>query len=338
MQRHWMMALAVALLAGCTATIPIMHYPTFAEFDELDAIGVQAFTVLPRKDHRNLGAILAGKLAAELKLNGTYSTVYNLGSRSGHPSVQAIITGSVIEFGIDQRTRYELEPVHYTDEFGQQRVDSYQETAHSALEVTLAVMAQLVRSDGEILHATTKPISATIVSEGTPPPMSADACVNRAIDEVIDQLLVEFAVTNATVTVTMDDAMFTAGPKAQGQWPRQTIFTAEDSINVVIVLPPQVDRNEFMLTLRRADNPEVISSHLLTWSRDDSDRGWSASLDSAQLVDHGLGKYRLELSVSGSTPLLWCEFTLIETPPAPVVRVDIEVPEDTEVLPAQPAP
>jgi hypothetical protein len=315
------MALAAALLVGCTATIPITQYPTFAEFDELNAIGVQAFAVLPRTDRRNLGAILAGKLAARLKLNGTYATVYNLGYRSGHPSVQAMITGSVIEFAVDQRTHYQLQPIYYTDEFGQQRVDSYQETAHSTLEVKLAVMAQLVRNDGEILHATAEPVTATVTSEGTPPPMSADACVNRAIDEVIDQLLVEFAVTNASVTVVMNDAMYTAGERVEGQWVRKNVFTVDDSINVVIVLPPQVDRNEFMLTLRRADSPEVISSHLLTWNRSDSDRGWSASLDSAQLAGHGLGRYRLEISISGSTPLLWCEFTLKEAPPVPAEDV-----------------
>jgi hypothetical protein len=346
MMRHsWMMALALALLAGCTATIPISHYPTFAEFDEIDAVGVQAFTVLPETDRHNLGVLLAGKLSAALKVNGTYATVYNLGYRSTHPSIEAVITGSVIEFDVRERTNFNLRPVYRTDAQGVEQVDSYQEVPHRSIDVTLAVMAQLVRKDGEILHATTIPVSANVHSEGDPPPMSTDHCVNLVIDQVIEQLLTEFAITNTTVTVVIDDAIFTAGEPVEGNWVRQDTFVVGEQVNVVITLPPEVDRNEFMLVLRRADSPEVTSSHLLRWERAYSDSGWSASLDAARLAAHGLGRYRLELSISGSNPLLWCEFTLNDPPPVAPEPVEMapeqesesepEVAPGTEVLPAE---
>jgi hypothetical protein len=274
----------VFLLQGCGKHLRVNQYPPFYQ------PAIRQVAVLPfdnQTPHKNLGRIVAGRLASALALNGTYEVTRpgvidsllkekNMPelSKNDYPAVaaqlaklgkfQAFITGTVLsESFVYSPLTFEgyydtEEPEDYEDYFGGYGPwGMYPYYYDYETEAYIAVKVSFVRvPDGNVLD--TASIEASSNVRGAVPTMSGYAS-QRAIDDLSKKIVEKFAIVPAAVTVHPDKDLRTADSFNQGKWHFTTTFTSKDELMyAVICLTAAAAQNTFTLTLTPKDNPAYV--------------------------------------------------------------------------------
>jgi len=317
------------LPAGCGSRVPITQYPPFWT-PELKTILVEPF----RNDSLTVGAgrLFARRLAGALADNGTYEVV-NLqelhrdveenpddrtGTRppaSSQPAAtqpaeagqaptrqaQLILRGAVSEFYAGGYVERWIEPVHPYVDSGWGYYSPWRTYSYFYNEAAVAATASVIRAaDGAVLASTPAAVHAMETSGGDSPPISRTACLNRAMDRVVAELVDRFAVVRKTIRVKASEALRTASDGAAGQWTwRGKLSATDERMFVVVALPPVCDRNAFRLTVRRkVKDAPVLAEREFTWSRGAPTQ--SFPLSPRELAEAGgRGDYVVEFHAAG---------------------------------------
>ncbi len=332
--RHTLAAALVAAAAltsvGCTQKITITNYPEFYS-PELQTVAVVPFT--NQTNWRGAGEICADKLATALRNNGAYK-VYNrselksllnerdlqiaFGGDAGQAAgkfrelgtVQAMIIGTVTNYSGTSQREQRREPVYSTNRKGESYVSGYRTFVFTRNEGNVAVTANLVRvRDGEAICAA--PAAYQAPSEGSPPGMDANACVNLAADNVVWQLVTAFAPTRQVIKINPSEALIVAdGQKYDDKWPKAKKLSASaDNAFVVLTLPVSCDRNRFGLTIVRKDDKADLVSQNLVWDRNQGEFVMSFSPKEIAAKGGGPGDYEVKF-YSGPEPVIRMTFKI----------------------------
>ncbi len=319
--------LALFASAGCMAQIPILQYPTFWQDGDVRTVAVAKFRNTSVYDHQ-AGNTISDRLAAALAANGTYERVYDRGDRrtrmarqdlttlsaagpARRTDVDAIIVGTVTSFDATSETDHEAEPLYATDADGSSYIVGYRPFTRN--EAIVSVTAKMVDArTGETIH-TSQPAQSHVWSEGSPPEYNMDACLAAAVNNVTDQLLDEFAIVDRILTVNKGDTLkITTGEYYDGEWQDQDTFTPSDeTITVVVNLPPEADRSHFRLTIIRDETRTDLAAQEFVWSRDAPAGGMVFTFDLLEIAANGggPGDYVLKF-YAGEKPVIEKKFTI----------------------------
>ncbi len=332
--RHTLAAALVAAAAlasvGCAQKITITNYPEFYS-PELQTVAVVPFT--NQTNWNGASEICADKLATALRNNGAYK-VYNrselkailnerdlqiaFGGDTGQAAgkfrelgtVQAMIIGTVTNYSATSQREQRQEPVYSINRKGESYVSGYRTFVFTRNEGNVAVTATLVRvRDGEAICAA--PAAYQAPSEGSPPGMDSNACVNLATDNVVWQLVAAFAPTRQVIKIKPSEALIVAdGQKYDNKWPRAKKLSASaDNAFVVLTLPVNCDRNRFGLTIVRKDDKADLVSQNLVWDRNQGEFVMSFSPKEIAAKGGGPGDYEVKF-YSGPEPVIRLTFRI----------------------------
>ena len=322
--RALLLLVAVAAAGGCSKKMTIVQVPEFYTA-ELKTLAVVPFR--NQSGWRNAGQIIADKLAAALMANGAYR-VFNrndlkalmdekdlqiaLGDDSAAAAtafkrltqVQAILTGTVATYATTSNRQQKRDPVYAVNKQGRRYVQGYRSYVLTRNEANVSVTASLIRvSDGTTIHATPTPAWARAWAQGSPPKKDAHACCAEAGDDVVRQLLVQFAPVRREIKVNPDEALRTASELYDDEWTYTKSFKATDEkMYVVVALPPVCDRNRFRLTIVRKDQREDLASQDIVWSK--ANKGYGYLFNPQQIAAKGgSGEYEVKF-YSGPKPIM----------------------------------
>jgi len=146
-------------------------------------------------------------------------------------------------------------------------------------EASVSAMAALWRvDDGSGLHSLAMPARATVISQGSPPPLAAGGCLARAGRHVAGQIVEEFAPTPLRIKIKPKRALKTATGRTGAAWNFEDDFKADDEkMFVVVALPETCHRNTFRLEIAREGVEEALATARFTWSRQDRNAGFPFS-------------------------------------------------------------
>ena len=327
--------LLLAVSAGCTKEIPIVQYPVFWQPGEIQSIAVVPFRNTS-PDDPEAGNAVADRLATALAANGTYERVYNrrdmqtlmteqdlaqLAGGQGDTAsllsrltnVQAIITGTVTSFEATSQSETRREPTYFTDRHGNVRQGRDKVFTYTTNDAIISAAAQLLsQRTGKTIHAVISPAQSHIHHEGHPPKMSMDACMAVALDNVIYQLVEQFAVIQKTIKVKPKDTFFSStGERYHAEWTRQDDFaTTDEKMAMVVAMPAEVDRNPFSIVIVRKDTKVDLAETSFVWSRDNPAYGVAFEFCPRELAAAGgAGDYLARLYVD-DTPVLEHKFRI----------------------------
>lgn len=319
------LALLAALAGGCAKTIWITQIPPFYT-PKLKTIAVVPFR--NRSTRRDAGNVIADKLAGALMANGAYK-VFNrndlralmdqedlkiafggdtsaaAGKFRKRTSVQAILIGTVTTYSATSRTQRRKDPQYTRDRRGRKRLAGYRVYNYTRNEANVSVTAVLIRvSDGTTIHATPRPASQQIASEGESPDMDPYACAALAADWVVHQLVTEFAPIRKQVTLSPGKALRTAAGLYDNKWTYSDKFKATDEkMFVVVSLPASCDRNRFRITIVRKGERVDLATQDLVWTR--KYVGYGYPFSPREIADKGGGPGEYEVKFySGPEPVL----------------------------------
>jgi len=327
------MLLPVAAAAGgCSKKITILQIPAFYS-KELRSIAVVPFSSAPGT--RGSGEVISDDLAAALMANGTYK-VYNrndlkqlmdqrdlqlaFGDDTAAAAeqlnklgnVQAMLVGTVTAYSATSNKQRKTEPVQqYDRRLKRMVVVGHRSYIHTRNEANVAVSARLIRlSDGTSIHATAIPARGQAWAQGSPPKMDPYACLARARQMVVAQLLQEFAVVRKTIKVDPSKALRTAGELYDNKWTFTKDFSVDDEkMYVVVELPAVADRNNFRLTIVRKDQREDLAEKQITWTRKNKSYGYRFDPGAIAAAGGGPGTYTVKF-YSGPEPVMTTDFHL----------------------------
>ncbi|MCP4375252.1 MAG: hypothetical protein GY794_03605 [bacterium] len=307
--------ITMTALGGCTKEIPIIQYPVF--WDRAPkSIAVTPFRSETRMRH--MGAQIASDLASLLSINGSY-TVHDRGALRAYLNerelqqafssdrevassamvkigkVQALLTGTVTACNWP-RTRSESRVI--SQRFYNPNGTSYTRPVRQRFytnEAEIRVNASLLRitpNGPQVIHSC--PVVGYAKSEGVAPSLSRDGCLSSARNQVVQQLLENFAVVRKMIKVKPSETFFTAtGQPYAGKWPKSKKFSASSGQNIIIVLklPPQCDRNRFRITVSRKEGRSDLFSHEVRWTKALSMQGGlQLKLSPSDLASKGGGR------------------------------------------------
>lgn len=340
MRRYLPLMMCVWLLTAGCAQLPVYRIPGFLAVNEIDSLAVTPFKATHRAG--DAGYVLAERLAAAMAVNGTYDRVYahddrdfvggGFGDDRGFPAdARAILTGTVTQYVAESVREIRHEPIdgnqlhhrlpndhpHAPRRFKPNAAVATRRVVFIHNEATLAVTATLRSAEtGEILHVTYVPIGASIISEGSPPEWTLDQCLDIVIDQLVSQLVAEFAVTTGTVTVDPGKAMIISdGERKDDKWRKQDKFSPDDQeMLVVITLPNDAHLNVFDIIVRRKDHPETLAAETISWDMSLANSGLVLVFSPADLAARGggLGKYEV-VFYSGDEKVMKQDFKIVET-------------------------
>ena len=320
MKRYLPLILCVGFLAAGCAQLPVYRIPGFLTTREVHSLAVEPFnTTTPRADVA--GYVLADRLAAALAVNGTYDRVYShsdlntlTGGRLGSDftGIEAVLTGTITQYVARSDREVRWVPVE-KNSFHHGAVNDHPHgprrfkpnAAHATRRVVfihnkavMSVTATLLAAEtGEIIHATTVPVRASSISEGAPPEWSLDQCLDIVMDQIISQLVAEFAVTSTKMTIDPGKALIVSnGDFDEGEWREQDEFTPDDQEMVVVVtLPDEAHLNAFDIIVRRKGSHEALVGEAITWDAALTHSGQVLTFDLADIAARGggLGKYQV---------------------------------------------
>jgi len=167
-------------------------------------------------------------------------------------------------------------------------------------ESRVAAEASMVRvSDGSVIHATPQPVRCTVRTGGYSLP-PGNGAVAEAVERLIRHLVRDFAIVPVKVKVNPGKDFRTAAGRTDGQWEfTEDFHSSDETMYVVLRLPPAADRNAFRLTITPKGREEnVLAAHDFTWSRDGPSRGFAFS---PQKIAAGMGpgKYSANFYAGG---------------------------------------
>ena len=174
---------------------------------------------------------------------------------------------------------------------------------HVTASAHVAVTAAMVDpKTGKILHETPGAISRRVVREGDRAAIDPNAALNIAADQVVGELISQFAVTAKTVTVRVSKALrIVAGRNEKGEWQNEDEFTAADThMTVVIALPREAHRNTFDVVIVAKDTDIPLASRTFTWNRNAPAGEMTLNFNPAAIAAAaGPGKYELHFYANG---------------------------------------
>jgi len=168
----------------------------------------------------------------------------------------------------------------------------------------------LSQRTGKTIHAVTSPAQSHVHDEGNPPKMSMDVCTAVALDNVIYQLVEQFAVIQKTIKVKPKETFFSGtGERYHAEWIRQNDFaTTDEKMAMVVAMPAEVDRNPFSIVIIRKDTRADLAETSFVWSRDNPAYGVAFEFCPRELAAAGgAGDYLARLYV-GETAVLEHKF------------------------------
>lgn len=322
--------LATMLAAGCGTKIVVQGIPSFYR-PELKALAVLPFRNLTNV--QGAGEIVADKLAAALAANGTYK-VYNRNDlkslmnerdlqlalsddpakaatrfkKVGGLEVQAVLTGSVGTFSATTNSQQRQEPTFIYDENGNAIPTGQRVFTWTRNEANVGVTAVLYSVGGETLHAAT-PSPAQAWAEGSPAKYDAAACREHAVGNMVQALVVEFAVTNCVIKINPSKDFRTSNDLFENQWTYADTFKATDEkMFVVLRLPACCDRNRFRITIARKDQRTYLVDMPIVWDKTNNSFGYQFS--PRELAKKGgTGQYVAKF-FAGPQPSMTTAFTI----------------------------
>ncbi|MDP6636389.1 MAG: CsgG/HfaB family protein [Phycisphaerae bacterium] len=307
--------IAIAALSGCTKNIPITQYPVF--WDRAP----KTIAVTPFRNAtpiRQIGMRVTSDLATKLSANGTYK-VYDRTLLKAYLNehdlqmafssdqdvaaaamvkigkVQAILTGAVTtcnwpptrtKVKVVTRKFFTPNGVAYT-----RPVKNYIHTNEAELKANAALL-RITPNGPVVIHSS--PVRGYMKSSGPTPKYSREACLTIARAQVVQQLLEQFAVIRKLIKVSPSKAFFTATDQPYaGKWPKSKKFSAAaaQKIILVLMLPPQCDRNTFRITIARKEARTELATFDVAWTKAMSaiPNGKQFVLDPADLANRGGG-------------------------------------------------
>jgi len=228
-------------------------------------------------------------------------------------NVQAIITGTVTSFEATSQSETRREPTYFTDQHGNVRQGRDKVFTYTTNDAIVSAAAQLLsQQTGKTIHAMLGPAESHIHKEGAPPNMSMDVCMAVALDNVIYQLVEQFAIIQKTIKVKPKDTFFSStGECYDAEWTRQDNFTtADEKMVMVVAMPAEADRNPFRIAIIRKDTKTDLAETSLVWSRGNPFFGVAFEFCPRELATAGgAGDYVAKLYV-GPTPVLEHNFRI----------------------------
>ena len=283
--------ITMTALGGCVKKIPIVQYPVF--WDRAPkTVAVTPFRNETRT--RYIGMQVTNDLATRLSANGTY-TVYDRMLLKAYLNehdlqrafstdqdtaasamvkigkVQAILTG-VITTCNWPRTRMQTQIV--TQRFYNPNGTSYTRPVKHYVytnEAELQANAALLRitpNGPQVIHSC--PVRGHMKSTGTSPRLSREECMSIARAQVVQQLIEQFAIVRKLIRVNPSKAFFTATDQPYaGKWPKSRKFSTStgQKIILVLILPPQCDRNTFKITVSRKEGRTELAAFSVRWTK-----------------------------------------------------------------------
>ena len=307
--------LAVSALNGCSKKIHITQYPVF--WDKAP----KSVAVTPFRNEtqlQNIGMQVTSDLAAILTDNNSYTVADRTLLKAyleehdlqmAFSSDQQVAAAKPMEIGKAQailtgvvttcnwpRTRREAKTV--VQRFRNSNGTSYTRPVTQYVytnEAELKANASLLRitsAGPKVIHTCT--VRGYESSSGESPKYSRQACLARARQDVVQQLLEQFAVVKTVVKVKPDETFFTVtGQPYAGKWPKEKKFSLASGQKIILVvkLPPKCDRNTFRITVSRKKAHTDLLSFELPWKREMSANpaGKQIVIDPADLAAKGDG-------------------------------------------------
>jgi len=283
--------IAMTVLGGCVKKIPIVQYPIF--WDRAP----KTIAVTPFRNKtpiRNIGMQVTSDLATRMSANGSY-TVYDRTLLKAYLNehdlqrafssdqdaaasamvkigkVQAILTGAVTTCNWP-RTRVQVKVI--TQKFFNPNGTSYTRPVKHYIQINEAELkanASLLRitpNGPKVIHSC--PVRGYMKSTGTTPKYSREACMSIARAQVTQRLLEQFAVIRKFIQVSPSKAFFTVtGQPYAGKWPKSKKFSiaSGQKIILVLMLPPQCDRNTFKITVSRKKGRTDLAAFDVRWTK-----------------------------------------------------------------------
>ena len=306
---------AMTTLGGCVKKIPIVQYPIFWDH------APKTVAVTPFRNETNLqhiGMQVTNDLGTQLSANGSY-VVYDRTLLKAYLNeqdlqrafssdqdaaaaamvkigkVQAILTGAVTTCNWPRtRTEVKVRTQQFRSASGvkyTRPVNYYVHTNEAELKAN-AVLLRMTPNGPQVIHSC--PLRGYVKSTGETPKYSREACMSIARAQIIEQLLDQFAVIRKLIQVKPSEAFFTATDQPYaGKWPKEKKFSlaAGQKIILVLMLPPQCDRNRFKITVSRKEGRADIASFDVQWTKAMSaiPNGKQFILDPADLAAKGGG-------------------------------------------------
>ncbi|MDP6545212.1 MAG: CsgG/HfaB family protein [Phycisphaerae bacterium] len=286
-----LIVIAVTALGGCVKKIPIVQYPIFWD----RAPKTVAVTPFRNKTRiRNIGVQVTSDLATRLSANGSY-TVYDRMLLKAYLNeqdlqrafstdqdaaasamvkigkVQAILTGVVTtchwprtRMEVKVRTRQFVNSlgVKYT-----RPVKYYVYTNEAELKANASLL-RITPNGPQVIHS--HPVRGYAKSKGETPKYSREACMSIARAQVVQKLLEQFAVIRKLIPVSPSKAFFTATDQPYaGKWPKSKKFSVSSGQKIILVLmlPPQCDRNTFKITVSRKKGRTELAAFDVRWTK-----------------------------------------------------------------------
>lgn len=343
---------AVVLLAGvcacstgCTKRIWITQRPQFWT-EEMSKMRIAVVPFRNRTRNRYAAEALSDELAYALSANaqasGSYAGVLNrndiaalldqrdlqlaLGKSNADlasqfrgvaaANVDAILVGTVTTYSATSRNERRRRKRKRYDNNGNVIGVRWESYVHTRNEAVVTATAALIRvRDGSIIHATSSPPPTWQQwAQGSPPKLSRQACLTIARSKVVAQLVAHFAVTRRQIKVTVGKDFRTARDLYDNKWNWSKKFSpSAEKAFIVLRLPPVCDRNQFRITIIRADQREDLFSGELVWRRNWGSKGFEFSPREIVAKGGGPGKYVAKL-YSGPQPVLRYEFEIVPVP------------------------
>ena len=326
--------LILFLAAGCSKKLMILQVPAFYD-NSLQTIAVVPFR--SPMDGGAAGGVIADKLAAVLQANGTYQ-VYNrsdlqallneqdlAAAMSSDPSaaaggfrkmgkVQAILTGAVSDFARNSVKQLRQDPIYGYDSQGRQYVQGYTTYEHIYNSAIVSATAALIRvADGATVHATPVPARGSVSADGRSPKYSEIQCLTIATDQVVAQLLEQFAIVRKEIEIDPGKAFRTAKDFYDNKWDYTNAFKADaEKMFVVLALPICCDRNIFRLVIVREGQRETLAETKFAWSRQfpEAGKGFEFSPKAVAAQGGGPGSYVVKF-YAGPEPVMEHKFRIV---------------------------
>lgn len=322
---------ALAIASGCDKKIIIHQTPAFYN-PQIKSIAVLPFRNESSAKSMNPGNIIADKLAAALRANGTYR-VYSRNelkalmdeadlqaALSGNPgntdfskmmNVDAILTGAVTTYAATSANRSVQKPVYNYGPDGTAYVARTISQTFTRNEANVAVTASLLRkSDSTTMHSTPGPVHRQYWADGSPPRVDVYGCAAVASDQVVALLVEQFAVVRKEVKIK-SKAIQTAKGLYDNKWEFSKKFsTTDEKMFVVVELPSSCDRNRFRITVVRKDERVDLAEKTFAWTTQYRTFGYDFSPKDIAAKGGGPGEYVVKF-YSGPEPVLEQKFKIV---------------------------
>jgi len=218
---------------------------------------------------------------------------------------------------MSSRSENRQDPIYGVDGNGNMYVSGYRRYVFTRNEAIVSATAtMLARETGTTIHATS-PAVWQQWAQGSPPDYDAAGCMTISMNEVVSQLVEEFAIIIKVIEVEPDKAFrITTGKVYDGKWQDKNTFTTADTVmTVVINLPQAADRNRFRLAVIRKGTKEDLSEYIFDWSSSNPVTGLPVQFSPAEIAaaGGGPGTYTLKF-YAGVEPAMERDFYINKAP------------------------